>query len=374
MERKVSRFFFIVAVIISAAMTAFLSVNASADVSENAEKSTTVDGAYEIGSDFAMFIQAEDERFVSPDSEDAWTVTENDGSIGVHALKCNKKVSDVKGAGITVRFAVPRDGDYYFWGRLFYPTQSANSMFYSFDGGTQYIWDLPDEDSSSSACYNSWQYFYMTYRQQGSFTDTEKYGAWTIENGEWRHAPQTVHLTAGIHELKITGREAGMILDELIVTSYDIATYDPNICDGNDSKLETCKFCGTEIHHYVADIYNLKGVTAEKYFTDVLHTTAKLWQCPYELIITQEPQASEESVTDTDSEQGTSANSGEQSHNTEDSETVKAQTTDVGTEKSVPEKKGCSSSLISVSSIVILASVLTSGVMLRKMKAKDRNL
>lgn len=203
----------------------------------------------------------------------AVTVTDVDGAIGGKALVCNEKVDDASGNGFTFKFTVADAGDYTIWGRVFYPNQGGNSLFYSIDGGDSMVWDFADEDDPETACYNSWQYFYLTQRAEGDYTDESKYGTFTLEEGQWRHAPNTLTLTAGEHSIHFSGREAGWYIDQFVVSNVGVQEYDPNYYDGNTYILESCKFCGPSWQHYYKDVYAGLGITAEEYFNTALYPT-----------------------------------------------------------------------------------------------------
>lgn len=96
------------------------------------------------------------------------------------------------------------------------------------------------------------------------------YGPWTIENNEWRHTPNVLHLTAGQHSIHFAGRETMWYIDEFVVTELSVEQYDPNAFEGNNNFSE-CKFCGTEWKHYCKDIFTLTGQTAEDYYNTVLY-------------------------------------------------------------------------------------------------------
>ncbi len=215
---------------------------------------------------FTQFIPAE--SVVLDDGP--MTLVDLDGSINGKVLTCTEKADDVSAPGFTFKFTVPEDGEYTIWGRVFYPSVSNNSLHYSVDGGDALIWDFPDEDDGA-VCYNSWQYFYLTFREDGVFEDTNMYGYWTIENNQWRHAPNVLSLKAGEHTIKFAGREAGWFIDEFVVTELPAAEYDPNFYDGNSAILDPCKFCGTYWQHYCEDVYAATGVTAEQYYNETLY-------------------------------------------------------------------------------------------------------
>ncbi len=216
----------------------------------------------------------------------AVTATTTKGSIHDKVLTCVEKGENAEGSGFTFTFTVPEDGDYTVWGRVFYPDQSSNSIHYSVDGGESMVWDFPDESDNEAeekndpslmpVCYGSWQYFYLTYRQEGKYSDTDMYGTWTIEHDQWRHAPNVLSLKAGEHSIHFVGRETGWMIDELVVTELAAADYDPNYYVGNLDILDPCQFCGTYWQHYYKDIYAATGVTAEEYYHSTLYPEVEL--------------------------------------------------------------------------------------------------
>ncbi len=205
-----------------------------------------------------------------------------EGSVNEKVLTCIASDNDATGDGCTFTFNVPETGKYTIWGRVYFPGQSNNSIHYSVDDGESLIWDFPDEDAADTACYSSWQYFYLTYRASDFYEDENLYGTYTLENNEWRHAPNVLDLTAGQHSIHFVGRETGWYLDEIIVTELDIEDYDPNVCDGNDAILEVCKFCGPEWQHYYKDVYAVTGVTAQQYFNETLYPVVAEEPAPVE--------------------------------------------------------------------------------------------
>lgn len=260
-------------------------------------------GAYTVGEEFVSFYPTDDATYVRLDSGNAWALADAEGAMGGKAITCSAKASDAEGDGFTWVFVVPQDGDYTVWGRVCYPPQTANSLFYSVDGGESQIWDFPDEADAAADCYGSWQYFYLTERKSGTYDDPAQYGPWTIENGEWRHSPMVLHLTAGEHSIHFTGREAGMSIDELVLTSYEVSEYDPNRFEGNSCLLESCQFCGTAWQHYYSDGYAQNGVTAQSYFTNVLHPDAAVWQIPPVTPVPEDPDEPEDLDTPTDTDE-----------------------------------------------------------------------
>ncbi len=330
-------------------------------------------GAYTVGNDYVSFWQTDDTRYFA--AESSWKLKNVDGAMGGDALFCEKQGASAAGSGFTFTFVVPTEGDYTIWGRVFYPSQSANSLHYSVDGGKAQIWDFPDEDAADSKCYNSWQYFYLTQRKAGTYTDSAKYGSWTIGNGEYRHSPNVLHLTAGQHTIKLVGREAGMYIDELIVTSYSVDKYDPNACDGNTTVLDVCKFCGSDVKHYCTDVYAAKGTSAQTYFTTVLHTDAQSWTIPeVEIEVPVDTGTDTEDVIDEDNK-GKVPNIGPVDEETEDTEDTVEATADTAadtvgdTEETPDEKGGCGAAVGSAS--LMLAAIASTMCVIAKKKRED---
>ena len=315
--------------------------------------------AYQVGSEFVSYIQADDTKYVAIGTGNSWGVKEVAGAMDGKAIYCETKASNAAGDGITVTFFVPEEGDYTIWARAYYPTHSNNSMFYSIDGKGNVIWDFPDEDDTAK-CYSSWQYFYLTERVTGTYSDTTQYGSWTIANGDWRHSPNTLHLTAGQHTIKITGREAGMYIDEFVVTSYSIAEYDPNVFDGNTCILEECKFCGSNWKHYYSDVYAQTEITAQTHFTTVLHTDATAWTIPEVTPDTpSDPTPSDPTPSDPTPSNPTPS----------DPEEEESTTADTGTTNPPEDKGGCGSS-IGISTILVMIAAASSEFLIKRKKEK----
>ncbi len=318
--------------------------------------------AYTVGDKFTAFIQADDANYVTVGNGGSWKVVDIDGAMGGKALWCETKATDAKGDGMTVTFTVPADGKYYVWARTSYPNHSANSMFYSVDGEGNLIWDYPDEDDTA-ACYNTWHYFYMTERVAGTYTDTAKYGEWTIANSDWRHSPKALDLTAGQHTFKLTGREAGMYIDEFIITSYDISEYDPNAFEGNTKTLEVCKFCGTDWKHYISDGFAQNGVDAQTYFVNTLHTDAAAYAMEVEL-----PKDTD-ADTDTDTEPvETESDTDKETQKQLYTKAPEPEDTDLA-EDTEPVADGGCGSVIGASALILTASALA--LVARKKKKED---
>ncbi len=332
--------------------------------------------AYTDGNKFASFIDLTDPDNVEIDNAADWAVKENEGAMGGSAIACLRTASpnSIAADGITVTFSVPADGEYTVWLRTMYPMQSANSLFYSVDDGDQYICDFPDEDAVDAACYDSWQYFYLTERAAGTYTDTNLYGAWTIQQKQWRHKPHTLTLTAGWHTIKFTGREGGMWLDEMIVTSFDKAEYDPNAFtlngEINTSILNECKFCGPANKHYIADIFALKGICAESYFLANICPNATPWtsniERPTEEVTTEAP--TEEAPTEAPTEEATTAPKKDETTAPKDDGT-EAPDTETKAPDNTTEKKGCGAG-IATGTVAFIALAAIAGSVLTKKKKK----
>lgn len=216
---------------------------------------------------FTKFIPAES---VELDGFSIEVVDDVEGTIDGKAVTCIIGGENAYSDGFTLTFEVPAEGDYTIWGRVYYPSISNNSVYYSVDDEESKVWDFVDEDDSDSPCYKSWQYFYLTDRVPDLYEDEKMYGPWTIENNEWRHTPNVLHLTAGQHSIHFAGRETMWYIDEFVITELSVEQYDPNAFDGNNSFAE-CKFCGTEWKHYCKDIFALTGQTAEDHYNTVLY-------------------------------------------------------------------------------------------------------
>lgn len=308
------------------------------------EPAKEMKGAYQSADDFVMFIQADDTEFVQMTTSGDWAVIDHDGALGGKALECKTKASGIRGNGLTVKFAVPADGEYSIWGRVCAPSHNSNSFFYSIDGGAEKIWDMCDEDEATAPeSYNAWHYFYLSERVKGTYSDTAQYGTWTIEHSEWRHSPARLKLTAGVHELKITGREAGAMLDEIVISSYSAAQYDPNFYEGNAHTISVCKFCGTDVHHYVSDTFAELGKSAEEYFTTVLHTDATAWKTDLKITFEEAKPDSSDKNNNNNTQKPSDTNK-----KPSDTGSVQkpSQPTNTNDEKpEVEEKSGCKSSL-----------------------------
>lgn len=219
---------------------------------------------------FALFIEAED---CALDTDTGCMVANNDKAIGGKAMTCFADVGLSGTAksdkdGFTLKFTVPADGKYTVWGRVYAPTQTANSLHYSVDGGDSQVWDWMDE-AGEAACYGTWHYFFLTYRKATTPDDNSPAGV--IETKQLRHEPNVLELTAGEHTIHFTGREPAWLIDQFVITELDIDEYDPNAYTGNNKKIDSCKFCPSTLKHYVEDIYAATGMTAEKYFNETLY-------------------------------------------------------------------------------------------------------
>ena len=226
---------------------------------------------YAAESPWASFIEAETATIKYGNDI---SIKSDDAAIGGKVIATNVRTISLNNA-FELKFTVPKDGEYAIWGRVNYPSQSANSLIYQLDGERkEAIWDFPDEDDSAAACYNTWHYFYLTTRQPVSFVkDSPHGGEYTSTQGEWRHSPNYLELEAGEHTILFTVRESGWSIDQFVITELKVDEYDPNYCEENNLYLETCKFCNADYwKHYITDVYAIKNVTPEAYFeTAVAH-------------------------------------------------------------------------------------------------------
>ncbi len=329
----------------------------------------SVSAAYTVGEEYVQFIQADDSKYITADLDGSWVVADKEGAIGGKAIFGEKVAGSADGSGFTLKFYAPKEADYTIWGRVFFEDQLKNSMFYKVDGGAQNIWDLPDEDivqgQAAPACYGSWQYFYLTHRKAGTYSADDGYGTYTVQYGDWRHAPNVLHLSEGWHEIKVTSREAGVYIDEFVVTSYTTKEYDPNNFTGNDKLLDVCKFCGNNAH-YCSDVLAQSGESAQSYFLRVLHTDAKTYELP---IVgpnvggdDQPPVTPEDTDKVDDTETDTDA---QPSVIPEDTDTDKNEGTDKLTDDTTvdtdAEESGCGSA-IGIQGIGLLAAIAATGV------------
>lgn len=214
---------------------------------------------------WASFVEAEDGKIKYGNDI---SVKEDNGAINGKVIATQVETHSLNNA-FELTFTVPKDGEYAIWGRVNYPSQSANSLFYQVDGEkTQVIWDFPDEDEPSASCYNTWHYFYLTTRKPVSFNRNSPHGGeYTSTQGEWRHSPNYLKLEAGEHTILFKVRESGWMIDQFVITELKVDEYDPNYCEENNSYLESCKFCNADYwKHYVKDVYAVKNVSAEEYF------------------------------------------------------------------------------------------------------------
>ena len=199
----------------------------------------------------------------------------------------------------------------------------------------------------------------MTERVSGEYTDTSKYGEWTIQNKDWRHSPKCLELTAGQHTITLTGREAGMYIDEFVITSYDISEYDPNAFEGNVKTLEVCKFCGTDWKHYISDGFAQNGTGACDYFVNTLHSDAQAYTM--EVTLPKDTEADTDAdtqpvETESDTEKETQKQLYTKATEAEDTEP---------TEDTQPAEGGCGA-VVGASALAISASALAIAIKVRK--------
>ncbi len=324
---------------------------------------------YTENDDFVGFIDATDTNYVVLDEGGSWSVADVEGAMNGKALKCTTAASSADGDGFTVYFSVPTEGDYVIWSRSIYPDQSHNSLFYSIDGAKDdaWIWDFPDEDASDADCYGSWQYFYLTERKSGTYSDSALYGQWTIDEGQWRHSPNVLHLTAGQHSIKITGREANVCIDEIIVSSYSISEYDPNACTGNDKILTSCKFCGSSWQHYYSDCFAETCISAQALFAEA-HAAAAISEMAVVLPTNGDDNSDDDGGDDGGDDDNTQNN--EDDKNDTVSSADNAESVETEADAAVEEDKGCGSSISAVGAVTVL---FVTGVSVAVTKKRKNN-
>ncbi len=326
--------------------------------------------AYTVGDKFVEFIQADDTKHVVINDTAKWSVKDFAGAMGGKALHCSTKATDALSGGFSVTFSVPKAGNYAVWGRVYYADQGSNSMHYSVDGGASQIWDLVDDVQSDA--YGKWHYFYLTDRVAGTYTDTTKYGEWTIANNQHRHAANTLTLTEGEHTIMISGREPGMYIDEIVITSYSYDEYDPNEFQGNTAILDKCQFCGTNVKHYISDLYAQQGISAQTYFKETLHKDAVEWTIP-DATLPEPPQGGDQ-PQDPPTIDPPSQFEPDDGDDTDPADTTPADTTPTDTgapsDTQAEEKSGCGSNL-GISAFAVLAVISLAGVVVAKRKIRD---
>ena len=99
---------------------------------------------------------------------------------------------------LTFTFEVPATGEYLIWGRAMGPRDDANSFYISIDEGDDHRWDV---ETREGELLDAW--------------------GWVPLRNSARSSSETlmrVQLAAGIHTLRVRSREAGTLLDRLLVT------------------------------------------------------------------------------------------------------------------------------------------------------------
>lgn len=172
---------------------------------------------------------------------------------------------------------------------------------------------------------------------------------------------EIVRVSSGLKEAETsdTSEEPDLstALDRHLVSHYDfegetlderIAQYDPNFYEGNTNTISVCKFCGTDVHHYVADPFAKLGKSAEEYFTTVLHTDATAWKTDLEITFDEEgPGKNDGDNGNNNNNNNGSKPSGSDKTPADTGESQKpsaSKTTDTEAQTSEGEKKGCKSS------------------------------
>jgi hypothetical protein len=94
---------------------------------------------------------------------------------------------------------IPQDGTYVIWGRVYAPSDTADSFFVSIDWSNKDVYDVAEGKWAAA-----WQ--------------------WTVVNGRGGGAPNSIvarqfFLTAGQHTIIVEGREANTRLDQILITN-----------------------------------------------------------------------------------------------------------------------------------------------------------
>ena len=133
------------------------------------------------------WFQAESENITSP----LETVSDPDASAGAYIWKPSRSGDTTAPDGVAeYTIDIPTTGDYVIWGRVIAPDGGCNSFFTSIDGGEHVAWHIP--------IGSVW--------------------IWVSVNGN-EQDPLILNLAAGIHTLRISGREDGTKLDRLLITN-----------------------------------------------------------------------------------------------------------------------------------------------------------
>ena len=133
------------------------------------------------------WVQAESENITSP----LETVSDPDASAGAYIWKPSRSGDTTAPDGVAeYTIDIPTTGDYVIWGRVIAPDGGCNSFFTSIDGGEHVAWHIP--------IGSVW--------------------IWVSVNGN-EQDPLILNLAAGIHTLRISGREDGTKLDRLLITN-----------------------------------------------------------------------------------------------------------------------------------------------------------
>ncbi|MDL1984267.1 MAG: fibronectin type III domain-containing protein [Deltaproteobacteria bacterium] len=133
------------------------------------------------------WFQAESENITSP----LETVSDPDASAGAYIWKPSRSGDTTAPDGVAeYTIDIPTTGDYVIWGRVIAPDGGCNSFFTSIDGGEHVAWHIP--------IGSVW--------------------IWVSVNGNEQY-PLILNLAAGIHTLRISGREDGTKLDRLLITN-----------------------------------------------------------------------------------------------------------------------------------------------------------
>lgn len=137
-------------------------------------------------------IEAEDAKV------DAANVVENKDASGGKVVSFDKAT---KQTTVTFEFEVPADGEYQFWAIASGPSGNEDSFFYQIDKGAQETWDIKGGKKLTA----------QDIRRR-------------VKSDDVKSATEScvVELTKGKHTLIISRREAGAIVDKVMIAEKSV--------------------------------------------------------------------------------------------------------------------------------------------------------
>ena len=141
--------------------------------------------------DFTMFLEAESGVTVPP----MVILNDPDASGGRFMVSTNGSNGTA-----TFKFSVPATNQYYLWGRVHVPSTANNTYFFAMDDGPEEVYDAAEKSFTGV-----WQWNHWSGRPPGG----------NPQNSARKIFP----LGAGVHTLRLRGRETNLKLDRLCLTS-----------------------------------------------------------------------------------------------------------------------------------------------------------